>query len=202
MSGPVLENRSHLENRVQRAPAALKLGATLALILGLAALPAKHAPWGLLAMLGLLLVARTAQVPLLALLRGLWLALPVLGGVALLVLVQRGAAACAALLVKSIVSVLALRLLAHSTPISDLMRSARRAGVPEILCTTIGLLHRYLFLLADESTRMRRARAGRTLQGGLVAEWRARGSSIGLLFLRTVSRAERVHLAMRSRGGQ
>ena len=98
-------------------------------------------------------------------------------------------------------SVLALRLLAHTTPISALMRSARRAGVPEVLCTTIALLHRYLFLMADESTRMRRARAGRTLHGGRVAEWRARGNSIGLLFLRTVSRAERVQRAMRSRGG-
>jgi energy-coupling factor transporter transmembrane protein EcfT len=48
---------------------------------------------------------------------------------------------------------------------------------------------------------MRRARAGRTLRSSRLSLWRALGNSIGLLFVRTVSRAERVHAAMRSRGG-
>jgi cobalt/nickel transport system permease protein len=173
----------------------------LGLILGLGALPVRHALWGLLAAPPLLVIARMARVSRLGLLRGLSLALPILGGVALLVLLQRGAQSAAALLVRSLVSVLALRVLAHTTPISDLLRTLRRWGVPEVLCTTIALLHRYLFLLTDESTRMRRARAGRTLSGGRLAVWRARGGEIGHLFVRTVSRAERVHAAMRSRGG-
>lgn len=189
------------ETHIQRAPAALKLGLALGLILGLGALPAQHALWGLLAAPPLLLVAHVARASWLGLLRGLSLALPLAAGVVLLVFVQQGVLAATVLLVKSLLSVLTLRVLAHTTPISDLLRTLRRWRVPEVLCTTIALLYRYSFLLAEESTRMRRARAGRTLRGGRLAEWRARGGEIGLLFVRTVSRAERVHAAMRSRGG-
>jgi cobalt/nickel transport system permease protein len=94
-----------------------------------------------------------------------------------------------------------LQLLARTTPISELLRALRRARVPEPLCSTISLLHRYSFVLVEESKRMRRARAGRTLHASRVALWRALGSSIGLLFVRSVSRAERVQAAIRARGG-
>jgi cobalt/nickel transport system permease protein len=192
---------SHLEGSVARAPAAYKVAATLVLILGVGALPAQHALWGLGALPVLLAVALVARLSVRAVLRRLLFALPFLLGVAFLALFQRhGAAACLALLVKTTVSLLAVQLLAQTTPISDLLRALRRARVPEVLCTTIALLHRYLFLLVDESARMRRARAGRTLRTGRFGVWRAHGNSLGLLFVRTVSRAERVQAAMRSRG--
>lgn len=197
----MLSHFSPLESPILRAPVALKLGLTLALILGLGALPTGHARWGLLALPVLLLVAHVGKVPLRALVSGLLLALPFLLGVAVLALFQRGLAACTALLVKSMLSVLSAQLLARTTPTSQLLLGLRRARVPEVLCTTITLLYRYSFVLSDESTRMRRARAGRTQKGGRLSQWRARGGSLGLLFVRTVARAERVHAAMRSRGG-
>jgi cobalt/nickel transport system permease protein len=182
--------------------AALKLGASLALILGVGALPVRLALWGLLALPLLLLCALLAKVRLRALSARLAVALPFVLGVASLSLFKHaGFEQFLALLVKSGVSISTLQLLAQTTPIYELLRVLRRAHVPEVLCTTISLLHRYLFVMADESKRMRRARAGRTLHASRFALWRALGSSIGLLFVRTVSRAERVHTAMRARGG-
>ncbi len=180
----------------------LKLGACLALILGVGALPVEHALWGLWALPLLLLCAFLAKLQSRALLTRLAAALPFVLGVASLALFERaGFERFVALLVKSSVSILTLQLLTQSTPISELLRALRRLHVPEMLCSTISLLHRYLFVMADESKRMRRARAGRTLHASRLGLWRALGSSIGLLFVRTVSRAERVHAAMRARGG-
>jgi energy-coupling factor transporter transmembrane protein EcfT len=181
---------------------AWKLGASLALILGVGALPAPHALWGLCALPLLALAARYAKLELAALLTRLWLALPfVLGVAGLALLQQRGLERFFALLIKSGVSILTLALLTRTTPLSELLVTLRRARVPEVLCTTISLLYRYLFVLGDESKRMRRARAGRTLRSSRLELWAALAGSIGLLFVRTVSRAERVHAAMRARGG-
>ncbi len=187
---------------VHRAPVAVKLGVSLALILGVGALPAQHAWWGLGALPVLFVIARLAKLRVRALLvRRVW-AVPLLLGLSgLAMLEQRGTAPVFALIVKSTLSILTLQVLTHTTPVSELLRTLRRLHVPEVLCTTISLLHRYLFVLADESRRMRRARAGRTLRVSRWALWAALGNSIGLLFVRSVSRAERVHAAMRARGG-
>lgn len=180
----------------------VKLGASLGLILAVAALPSERAWLALLALPALLVVARLARVNFASLLRRLASALPFVLGVASLALFQhRGLTACLGLLAKSSISLLTLQLLASTTPISELLRTLRSLHLPELLCTTIGLLHRYLFVLTLEAARMRRARAGRTLRRGRWHWWRALGNSLGLLFVRTVFRAERVEAAMRSRGG-
>ncbi len=187
---------------IHRAPAGLKLGVSLALILGLAALPAEHAWWGLGALPPLLLVVALARLDLKSQLSRLALGLPFLLGVASLSLFQpHGLRTGLGLLLKSAISLFALQLLASTTPISELLRTLRRIHVPELLCEAIALLSRYSSLLIDEARRMRRARAGRTLRASRFLLWRALGNSIGLLFVRTVSRAERVQIAMRSRGG-
>jgi cobalt/nickel transport system permease protein len=180
----------------------LKLGASLALIFGVGALPAERACWGLLALPALLVVAVAAKVAPKPLLRRTVAAAPFVLGVASLALFQaHGGARFLGLLAKSSVSVCTLQVLTATTPMPELLQALRRAHVPEILRSTIALLWRYLFLIADESKRMRRARAGRTLRASRFALWRALGNSVGLLFVRSVQRAERVQAAMRARGG-
>jgi len=189
-------------SRVQRAPAGLKLGLASALILGLAALPAQHAWWGLCALPPLLGVAVFARLSLKRLMSRWVLALPIVLSAATLAAFQpRGFNLGLALLLKSAVCLLALQLLTCTTPERELVRTLRRLHVPGALCDTIALLSRYSELLSDEARRMRRARAGRTLRSSRWQEWRALGHSLGLLFVRSVSRAERVQSAMRARGG-
>jgi cobalt/nickel transport system permease protein len=63
-------------------------------------------------------------------------------------------------------------------------------------------MERYRFVLLDELDRMATARRARTFARGRELPWRTLGGLIGLLFLRTFERAERVHGAMVARGWQ
>src|SRR4051812_39180675 len=95
---------------IHRAPAGLKLGVSLSLILGLAALPTKHAWWGLCALPPLLLVAVVARLDLRSQLSRLALGVPFLLGVASLSLFQpHGLQTGLGLLAKSAISLLTLQ---------------------------------------------------------------------------------------------
>ena len=76
----------------------------------------------------------------------------------------------------------------------------QRLWVPWIFVTTLTLMHRYLFVLADEAERMRRARASRTFTRGRRWQWLALASVVGQLFVRASERAERIYNAMCARG--
>lgn len=89
---------------------------------------------------------------------------------------------------------------ASVTPIASLPALLRRLHVPALLVSTLALMHRYLQVLVDESERMRRARASRTLRKGRVHAWSLSAELIGRLFLRASERAERIYLAMCARG--
>lgn len=187
---------------VHRAPAGFKLGLASALIFGLAALPPERARWGLAALPLLISLALLARLSLKRLLSRWALGAPFLLAAASLAYFRpHGLGLSLALFAKSAISLLALQLLASTTPLHELVRTLRRLHVPLVLCETIALLARYSTLLSDEARRMRRARAGRTLRQSRFREWRALGNALGLLFVRSLSRAERVQRAMRARGG-
>jgi cobalt/nickel transport system permease protein len=110
---------------------------------------------------------------------------------------------------KSWISVQAAIVLASSTPFPDLLVAMRAIKIPRLLVAIFGLMWRYLFVLADESLRLIRARASRS---GLSAQgesrpgggvmWRARvtGGMAGNLFLRAFERSDRIYMAMAARG--
>ena len=112
------------------------------------------------------------------------------------------------LLFKSWVSVQMAIVLAGTTPFPDLLLAMRGIRVPRLLVAIFGLMWRYLFVMADEAGRLTRARKsrsgdseGRGKGGGSLA-WRARvtGGMAGNLFVRSLSRGDRIYDAMRSRG--
>ena len=76
----------------------------------------------------------------------------------------------------------------------------KRVRVPPLLVTTIALMHRYLFVLADETERMRRARLSRTFTRRRVLRWQTLATVVGQLFVRASERAERIYDAMCARG--
>lgn len=72
-----------------------------------------------------------------------------------------------------------------------------RMGAPRIFTVQLLFLYRYLFVLTEESIRMLRAHSMRALGKGMRL---ATGKNLlGNLLLRTLDRAQRVHLAMLSR---
>ncbi len=111
--------------------------------------------------------------------------------------------------VKSWLSVQMAIVLAASTPFPDLLVAMRAIKLPRLLVAIVGLMWRYLFVLADEALRLMRAREARSGHpaqpgvkvGGSLA-WRARvtGGMVGNLFLRSFERADRIYAAMVSRG--
>lgn len=82
---------------------------------------------------------------------------------------------------------------------NNICHAMNRLGAPKIFSVQLLFLYRYLFVLAEEAARMIRARNLRSFNGkgkGL----KTYGPLMGNLLLRTVNRAQRIHLAMNCRG--
>jgi cobalt/nickel transport system permease protein len=202
MSGThLLRSYAHLDSPIHRLGAGTKLLITVLFVVGVVLVPVAHPLWigpaiGLL--VGVVLVAR---LPPSAFLARLALAQPFVLGVAVLALFHgRGLAVFAALALKSTACVAAAQLFAHTTPFYDLLEALRRARLPSALVLTLALLHRYLFVVIDESRRMRRARAARTWQSSGWSTWKSLASVVAVSFVRSTARAERIAIAMRARG--
>jgi len=126
-----------------------------------------------------------------------------------LIVYQPGLVRFTSIALKSWISVQAAILLTVSTPFPDLLMAMRSLGVPRLIVGVIGLMWRYLFVLADEALRLIRARSARSgdagdpgLRRGGSPAWRARvaGGMAGNLFLRAFERSDRIYMAMLSRG--
>lgn len=111
--------------------------------------------------------------------------------------------------IKSWLSVQVATLLAATTPFPELLTAMRTIGIPRLFVAMVGLMWRYLFVLADEALRLLRARSARSgesgqpgLKAGGKIPWRARvaGGMAGNLFLRGIERSDRIYTAMLSRG--
>ena len=125
------------------------------------------------------------------------------------------------ILLKSCISVQMAIVLAASTSFPELLIAMRAIRIPRLLVAVFGLMWRYLFVLADETLRLLRARSARSgllsksneslaadengrsagKIGGSIA-WRARvtGGMAGSLFLRSFERSDRIYAAMAARG--
>ncbi|MFO0892399.1 MAG: energy-coupling factor transporter transmembrane component T [Isosphaeraceae bacterium] len=104
------------------------------------------------------------------------------------------------ILAKNSLGFLMLLTLAASTPWAELLRGLRRLGMPVILVGTLQFMERYLQVLGDESRRMTLARRARSFGRRPALSWGMLTSLIGMLFLRSFERSERVHAAMLARG--
>ncbi|MCP5517770.1 MAG: hypothetical protein H7A45_11015 [Verrucomicrobiales bacterium] len=104
------------------------------------------------------------------------------------------------LFLKASLSLWALSLLVHVTPLADLIGGLRRLGVPPIWCGTIAFWGRYYAVVNGEWRRLQLARRARTLTRSRAVRFRSLANTLGLLFIRSYERAEKVHRAMQARG--
>jgi cobalt/nickel transport system permease protein len=103
--------------------------------------------------------------------------------------------------IKFAFGVLALTALMCTTRFALLLEAMRRLGMPHVVVLQLGFLYRYIFVLIDEAMRVRRARDFRgAARAPAARRLAAAGGVIGMLFVRTLDRSERVHLAMAARG--
>lgn len=122
---------------------------------------------------------------------------------------QAGVERFASIGLKSWLSVQMAIVMTASTPFPELLVAMRALRIPRLLVAIFGLMWRYLFVFADETLRLIRARAARSgraeqadLKTGGSLAWRARvaGGMAGNLFLRAFDRSDRIYMAMLARG--
>lgn len=103
------------------------------------------------------------------------------------------------LVVKGVLCFLAVYLLIATTGMERVCAALRQLHVPQVLVTTILLTYRYIVLLLQEGNRISTAYALRA-PGEKGIHFRAWGSLLGQLLLRSVDRAQLVYESMMLRG--
>lgn len=105
----------------------------------------------------------------------------------------------ASILLRFSLTVSAALILIASTGLNAVCLALERLGAPTGFVVQLLFLYRYIFVLTDEALRLVRARSLRSFQGRGLG-FKVFTYLIGQLLLRTLARAQRIHLAMRSRG--
>lgn len=102
--------------------------------------------------------------------------------------------------VKALLCLILLNVLTLTTSIPLLLNALVSLKVPPLLVAIMASMYRYIAVLADEFTSMRRAALSRNLMGNRNWQRLVIGNMFGSLFIRTYEQGERVHQAMLSRG--
>jgi cobalt/nickel transport system permease protein len=103
------------------------------------------------------------------------------------------------LFIRSLLTVGAAFILIGTTGFAAVCQALERLGIPRLFTVQLLFLHRYIFVLADETCRASRARELRSCgkKGVGVVSF---SSLVGHLLLRTWHQAARIHTAMLARG--
>ncbi len=105
----------------------------------------------------------------------------------------------ASVLLRFTLTVGAALILIATTSFPGVCMALEKLGAPRVFSVQLLFLHRYIFVLVEEAARLVRARSLRSFHGR-GKELRVFGSLVGQLLLRTLARAQRIHLAMLCRG--
>jgi cobalt/nickel transport system permease protein len=204
------------DSRVHRLDPRAKIAGLLAVTVIAVSAPVDRWPTYVACALALAAIAVAARVPPRAIARRARLVLPlVLLAGALVPFVRTGGATYdlgpftvheqglrtfAQLAAKATIGTVAAILLAATTTVPDLLRGFDALKAPRTLVLIAALMHRYLFVLGDESARMRTALAARGYRPRHALKAAPAGHVAGAPFLRAHARGERVHRAMLARG--
>jgi cobalt/nickel transport system permease protein len=101
---------------------------------------------------------------------------------------------------KAFLSLVTVNILVLTTSIPHLLQALVTLKTPALLVAIIASMVRYLSVLVDEFTSMRRAALSRNLMSSPGWQRLVVGNMIGSLFIRTYDRGERIYQAMLSRG--
>jgi cobalt/nickel transport system permease protein len=183
----------------------LKIVLTLAIIVLAVLLPG--AMWPAQGCLACLVFAALtlAEIPLSYLVRRIALFLPLIVMTALSVPLSRGFAGgwetAIGIVIRAMVAFLAALWLVSTTPFDRLLAALSGLGMPRLFTALLAFVFRYLSVLFDELARMRTAQRARTFGTRPAgAGWKNAVQLVGMLLIRALGRAERIHGAMCARG--
>jgi len=204
----------HEHSPVHHLPAHVKVVAVVAFAAVVATTPNGHVV-AFAAMAGLLAgAARLARVRARFLLPRLAVVLPFLGiavllpfvaagprvtvlGVPLAVEGLRGGVGIAS---RALLGATASLLLIATTEVPDLLRGLERLRVPAVLTQIAAFMLRYLEVIVGEVQRQRRAMTARGYDPRWLWQLKPLTAGLGVLFVRSYERGERVHRSMLARG--
>lgn len=188
-----------------RMPPVLKLALAVGVIVAGVAIPVRY--WPAYGVLGCLVFAghSIAGIPLGYLIKRLLIFLPFVGSMAIsLPLSQgldRGWDLMLQIMFRGCLAFLVSLWLVNVMPFEQLLVTLRKLKVPAVVVAILAFMYRYIFVVWDELDKMRTARKSRSFPGGsLWFRWRTLSQMIGMLLIRSLNRAERIHGAMSSRG--
>ena len=192
--------------RVLSAAAFLKLAASLGIVLLGCSLS-----WDSWPAAGALLAVTFAALAfagftLKALARRLALFLPVITLVAISIPLSQGFTAswmqlAGTVIIRGAVSFLAGLWLIRVLPFDSLLSTLYALRLPAVVVASLAMMHRYLFVLWEETSRLRIARKARCLgRQNRIAQWMAGIGMVGMLVIRSLDRGHRIHRAMLARG--
>lgn len=101
---------------------------------------------------------------------------------------------------KALLSLLMLNLLTLTTSISALLNALISLKTPPLLVGILASMYRYINVLIGEFNAMRRAAASRNLASNSSWQRQVIGNMMGVLFIRTYERGDRIYQAMLARG--
>jgi cobalt/nickel transport system permease protein len=113
--------------------------------------------------------------------------------------VSAGWFSLSSILLKFILTVSVAILLIATTSFPAVCHALRQIGIPSLFVSQLLFLYRYLFVLVEEAIRIVRARDMRSY-GHKGSGVKVFVRIVGVLFLRTIERAERIYFAMLARG--
>jgi cobalt/nickel transport system permease protein len=105
----------------------------------------------------------------------------------------------ASIMLRFILTVGAALAMIAVTGFQSVCLALNRLGMPRMFTIQLLFLYRYLFVLAEEASRMSLARALRSYDGR-AGGVRTYAAVVGNLLLRTINRAQRIYVAMSCRG--
>lgn len=105
----------------------------------------------------------------------------------------------ASIMVRFVLTVGAALVLVGCTGMHRLCAGLERLGMPRVFAVQLLFLYRYLFIVADEGSRMLLCMELRSA-GVRLLRFRVYASLVGHLLLRSMARADRVYRAMQARG--
>ena len=99
-------------------------------------------------------------------------------------------------------SLIAIQILIMTTSFAEICSALRSFKIPKTFVSALWIAYRYAILMFRELFAILLARESRRVaKGSHMDVWRKGGEAVGLFFLRSFERAEKVQLAIEARGG-
>lgn len=196
-----VDNYAHLNTPIHRLAPKIKIIFLIFFLFLIVATPLKYKLLFSLYLITILILVFLSQIPLRFIFSRIVQVLPFVTVVALSALFKKEEGTLfLSCLIKAVLALLLVLVATASTSFSQLTQSLKELKVPAVFILLLSFMYRYTFLLEDQLLRAKRAFLSRSIKQRRFFSLKVLSNIIGVLFIRTYERAERVYLAMCARG--